>query len=60
MFDGDTVFVLATDKLPKKGGGAAPSVVGTAAAEVLAQAVVRAAQQAQSLGGIPAACDLKS
>lgn len=59
MFDGDTVFVLATGKPPKKGNGADPSVVGTAAAEVLAQAVVRAAQQAQSLGGVPAACDLK-
>jgi L-aminopeptidase/D-esterase-like protein len=60
MFDGDTVFALATGKPPKKGKGADPSVVGTAAAEVLAQAVVRAAQQAQSLGGLPAACDLKS
>jgi L-aminopeptidase/D-esterase-like protein len=59
MFDGDTVFALATGKPLKKGKGAAPSVVGTAAAEVLAQAVVRAAQQAESLGGIPAACDLK-
>jgi L-aminopeptidase/D-esterase-like protein len=61
MFDGDTVFALTTSKPPKKGKGkgADPSVVGTAAAEVLAQAVVRAAQQAQSLGGVPAACDLK-
>lgn len=59
MFDGDTVFALATGKPPKKGGEADPSVVGTAAAEVLARAVVRAVQQAQSLGGIPAACDLK-
>ena len=59
MFDGDTVFALATGKPPKKGKGVDPSVVGTAAAEVLAQAVVRAAQQAQSLGGVPAACDSK-
>jgi len=58
MFDGDTVFALATDKPPKRGKGADPSVVGTAAAEMLAQAVVRAAQQAKSLGGVPAACDL--
>lgn len=58
MFDGDTVFALATGKPPKKGKGADPSVVGTAAAEVLARAVVRAAQQAKSLGGVPAACDL--
>jgi L-aminopeptidase/D-esterase-like protein len=60
MFDGDTVFALATGERPKKGEGADPSVVGTAAAEVLAQAVVRAVQQAESLGGIPAACDLKT
>ncbi len=68
MLDGDTIFALATGKPPKKGrgtlslskGGADPSVVGSAAAEVLAQAVVRAAQQAQSLGGVPAARDLKT
>jgi L-aminopeptidase/D-esterase-like protein len=59
MLDGDTVFALATGARPKKGKGADPSVVGTAAAEVLAQAVVRAAQQAESLGGVPAARDLK-
>jgi L-aminopeptidase/D-esterase-like protein len=60
MFDGDTVFALATGKPPKKGSGADATVVGTAAAEMLAQAVVRAARQAESLGGVPAACDLKS
>jgi len=60
MFDGDTVFALATGKPPKKGKGADPSVVGAAAAEVLARAVVRAVRQAKSLGGVPAACDLKS
>ena len=60
MFDGDTVFALATGKPTKKGKGADPSVVGTAAAEVLARAVVRAVRQAKSLGGVPAACDLKS
>jgi L-aminopeptidase/D-esterase-like protein len=60
MFDGDTVFALATGQLTKKGSGADPSVVGTAAADVLAQAVVRAVQQAESLGGLPAARDLKA
>jgi L-aminopeptidase/D-esterase-like protein len=59
MFDGDTVFALATGKPPKRGRGADPSVVGAAAAEVLAQAVVQAVQQAKSLGSVPAACDLK-
>ncbi len=58
MLDGDVVFCLATGKPPKKGRGADASVVGAAAAEVLAQAVVRAAQQAESLGGVPAARDL--
>jgi L-aminopeptidase/D-esterase-like protein len=60
MFDGDTIFALATGKPPKKGSGADPSVVGAAAAEVLAQAVVRAVQQADSLGGLPAARDLRA
>lgn len=60
MFDGDTVFALATGKPPKKGKGGDPSVVGAAAADVLAQAVVRAVLQAESLGGVPAARDLKS
>lgn len=59
MFDGDTVFALATGENPKKGAGADPTVVGTAAVEVLAQAVVRAVQRAESLGGVPATCDLK-
>ncbi|HEY72473.1 MAG: peptidase S58 family protein [Chloroflexi bacterium] len=59
MLDGDTIFALATGKRPKKGDGADSSVVGAAAAEVLARAVVRAAQQAESLGGAPAARDLK-
>ena len=59
MFDGDTVFCLATGK--PDGGPAEPSVVsviGAVAAQVLAAAVLRAAQQAESLDGIPAARDL--
>ena len=57
MFDGDTVFALATGKRPKDGQGADPSVVGSAAAEVLAEAIVRAVRTAESLGGVPAARD---
>ncbi|MCP4540982.1 MAG: P1 family peptidase [Chloroflexi bacterium] len=60
MFDGDTVFALSTGKRPKKGGGANITAVGAAAAEVLAQAVVQAVQNAESLGGVPAAHDLKT
>jgi len=59
MLDGDTVFALATGKLSRKGKGADPSVVGAAAAEVLAEAVVRAVQAAEELAGVPAARDLK-
>ena len=60
MFDGDTVFALATGKPDKKGRvkEADWSVIGAAAADVLAQAVVRAVQAAESLGGVPAARDL--
>jgi L-aminopeptidase/D-esterase-like protein len=58
MFDGDTVFALSTGEPPQRGKGVDPSVVGTAAAHVLARAVVRAARQAESLGGVPAARDL--
>ncbi|MCX7682881.1 MAG: P1 family peptidase [Anaerolineae bacterium] len=58
MFDGDTVFALATGKPPRRGSGADPSVIGAAAAEVVVQAVMRAVRQAESLGGVPAARDL--
>lgn len=56
MIDGDTVFALATGKPQKDTGDV--SVIGTVAAEVLAQAIVRAVQAATSLGGIPAASEL--
>lgn len=60
MFDGDTVFALSTGEPPRRGKGVDPSVVGAAAAEVLARAVVRAARQAESLGGALSAGDLAS
>jgi L-aminopeptidase/D-esterase-like protein len=53
--DGDTVFALATGRW---NGEANISLIGALAAEVLADAVVRAATQATSLGGLPAARDL--
>ena len=49
MLDGDTVFALATG--PKK---ADVSTVGAYAAEVLAQAIVRAVKAAKPAGGLPA------
>lgn len=53
QFDGDVVFALSLGAQR-----AEVSVVGTAAAEAVAQAVVRGVKMARSLGGIPACGDL--
>jgi L-aminopeptidase/D-esterase-like protein len=53
--DGDTVFSLATGRWV---GDANITVIGALAADAMAQAIVRAATQAQSSGGLPAARDL--
>ncbi len=53
MFDGDTVFALSTGQ--KRGD---LSAIGAAGAEVMAQAIVRAVKEAESLHGIPAHGDL--
>jgi L-aminopeptidase/D-esterase-like protein len=50
MFDGDTIFALATGKK-----NADVNIVGAFAAEVLAQAVLRAVRAAQPAGGLPSA-----
>lgn len=50
MLDGDTIFALATGQ--KK---ADVSIVGAYAAEVLAQAILRAVREAKPAGGLPAA-----
>jgi L-aminopeptidase/D-esterase-like protein len=56
MHDGDTVFALSL------AGPEAPpvdvSLVSTVAVEVLAEAILRAATQAEGLMGLPAYCDL--
>jgi L-aminopeptidase/D-esterase-like protein len=57
MGDGDTVFALATGRWT---GQADQSIVGALAAEALAEAIVRAAVQAKTLGGLPAAVDFGS
>ncbi|QQE79290.1 P1 family peptidase [Alicyclobacillus sp. SO9] len=54
MYDGDTVFAMATGELD-----ATVNLVGTLSAEVLSTAVVRAVQAAQSAGGLPSASELK-
>lgn len=48
MFDGDTIFALATGEKP-----ADVSMVGAFAAEVMAEAIVRAVRMARSAGGLP-------
>jgi L-aminopeptidase/D-esterase-like protein len=53
--DGDTVIALATGRLGRE---ASPTIVGALAADVLAEAIVRAVSAAQALGGLPAARDL--
>lgn len=53
MMDGDTIFALASGHR-----SASVNLVGAYAAEVMAQAIVRAVRAAVSLGGRPAARDL--
>lgn len=53
MLDGDTLFTMATGK--KK---ASVTLVGSLAAEAVAEAIVRGARAAESAGGVPAARDL--
>jgi L-aminopeptidase/D-esterase-like protein len=55
MGDGDTLFALATGAL----AGADVSRVGALGAEMIAEAVVRAAREATGIPGYPAARDLK-
>jgi L-aminopeptidase/D-esterase-like protein len=54
MFDGDTLFTLATGQEP----AADVNLIGAYAAEATAQAIVNAIEQATSLAGVPARRDL--
>lgn len=54
-WDGDTIFALSTGAVEVAD---APLVVGALAAEVVAQAVVRAVRTAHGLPGLPSASDL--
>ena len=56
MADGDAIFVLATGD---HAGTADVSRVGALAAEMTADAIVRAARQATGIPGYPAARDLR-
>lgn len=53
MLDGDTLFALSTGR--KKVN---VNLIGAYAAEVVAQAIIRAVQNAEQAGGLPAAVDL--
>jgi L-aminopeptidase/D-esterase-like protein len=55
--DGDTIFALATGKSSRR-----PNItlIGALAAEVMAQAVVRAVKAAKGIAGLPGAAELKS
>jgi len=55
-WDGDTVFALATGELA---GSVDLTLVGALAAEMTADAIVRAARAAEGLPGLPAARDLE-
>ena len=64
-FDGDTIFVLGIGRPgpDDKGTAISPmelSMLGAAAVQTLARAVVKAIQAAESLHGVPAARDLAS
>ena len=50
MLDGDTIFALATGEKP-----ADVNIIGAFAAEVFAQAILRAVQAARPVAGLPAA-----
>jgi L-aminopeptidase/D-esterase-like protein len=56
-YDGDVIFAAATGAWS---GEADLLVIGALAADVMAEAVVRAAATAHALGGVPAARDLKT
>jgi len=63
MFDGDTIFSLSTGEVDIDacfgGSAAAVSIVGAFAAEVLAEAIVRAVLAARPAKGLPAASNIK-
>jgi len=53
MYDGDTIFALSLGEKVSD-----VTIVGSVAAEVVADAIVRAIQQAETIGGVTAAKDM--
>ena len=58
--DGDTIFTLATGRWSGTTDAALVTRIGSLAADLMADAVVRAAREATSVSGIPAARDLRT
>jgi L-aminopeptidase/D-esterase-like protein len=58
MFDGDTVFALATGARPLPDGPVGIDRLGTAAADAFARAMVHALLAAESVSGLPAYRDV--
>jgi L-aminopeptidase/D-esterase-like protein len=56
LADGDTIFAVATGAISTRANHGA---IGAIAADVMAQAVVRAVLRARGLPGLPAAADLR-
>jgi L-aminopeptidase/D-esterase-like protein len=54
MYDGDALFALSSGKKE-----ADINALGAAAAEVIAEAIVRAIQKTETLAGVPAAKDIR-
>ena len=59
MFDGDTLFALATGSNNEPSMEADVNTVGAYAAEVVAEAIVRAVKTAEGVAGLPAWQDLE-
>jgi L-aminopeptidase/D-esterase-like protein len=55
--DGDTIFAVATGAIPVRANHGA---IGALAAEVMAQAVLRAVMNARGIAGLPSYSDLRS
>lgn len=57
MFDGDTIFAIATGKTTST-NPANVTLIGALAAEAMAQAIVRAVRAAKTIAGFPSSNDL--
>jgi L-aminopeptidase/D-esterase-like protein len=56
-WDGDTIFAVSTGRLSTAGKPIDVGIVGALAADVLARAILRGIEKAESWGAFPAARD---